>query len=133
MFTAKVHDASAARLAPERVTLFEPAAAVIAPPPQLPVNPLGDDTISPDGNGSVKPMPLSATDAFGFDRVKVSDVVPFNDTLLAPKAFAIVGGELGGGGGGLPEPEEPPPQAAFQNKPRAIPRDSVAERTFVRD
>ena len=43
-FTAKVHDAPAARVAPERLTLFEPAAAVIAPPPQLPVKLLGVPT-----------------------------------------------------------------------------------------
>src|ERR1700691_4654068 len=47
-FTAKVHEALAARLAPERLTLFEPATAVIAPLPQLPVSPLGGDTVSPD-------------------------------------------------------------------------------------
>jgi hypothetical protein len=40
-FTTKVHEALAARVAPEKLTLFEPAAAVIAPPPQLPVKPLG--------------------------------------------------------------------------------------------
>src|SRR5580704_14493689 len=132
-FTAKVQDAPAARVAPDRPTLLEPAAAVMVPPPQLPASPLGDDTVNPDGNGSVKPTPLSEIAALGFDRLKVSDVVPFSDTLLAPKTFAIAGGELGGGGGGLPEPDEPPPQATFEIKPRAIPRDSVVERTFIQD
>jgi hypothetical protein len=130
-FTAKVQEAAAAKLAPDRVTLFEPAAAVIVPPPQVPVNPLGEDTISPDGNESVKPMPLSETAAFGFDRLKVSDVVPFSDTLLAPKTFVIDGGELGGGGGGVPEPDEPPPQAPFQSELKAMTRINDPERDFV--
>ena len=43
-FTANVHAAPAARVAPERLTLFEPAAPVIVPPPQLPAKPLGVPT-----------------------------------------------------------------------------------------
>lgn len=129
-FTAKVHEALAARLAPERLTLFEPAAAVMVPPPQLPVNPLGVDTVSPDGKVSVKPMPLREVAELGLDRLKVSVVVAFNATLAAPKAFAIVGGDMVGGG--LLEPEEPPPQAVFQSKPKAIPKDNDTHRVFVR-
>jgi hypothetical protein len=130
-FTAKVHEALAARLAPDRLTLFEPAAAVIVPAPQLPVNPLGVDTVSPDGKVSVKPMPFKEVAELGLDKLKVSVVVPFNATLVAPKAFVIVGGDMVGGG--VPEPDEPPPQAAFQSKPKAIPRYKDTHRVFVQN
>ena len=66
-FIAKVQEAPAARLAPERLMLFEPAAAVMVPPPQLPVNPFGVDTVSPAGRVSVKPIPLNEVAALGFD------------------------------------------------------------------
>src|SRR5580693_8232806 len=85
--TENVQEAPAARLAPDRLTLFEPAAAVIVPAPQLPVNPLGVDTVSPDGKVSVKPMPFKEVAELGLDKLKVSVVVPFNATLVAPKAF----------------------------------------------
>ena len=42
--TEKVHEAPAARVAPERVMLLDPGAALIVPPPQVPVNPLGEAT-----------------------------------------------------------------------------------------
>jgi hypothetical protein len=77
-------------------------------------------------------MPLRDVAALGFDRLKVSVVVPFNATLAAPNVFAIVGGKLVGGGG-VPDPDEPPPQAAFPSKLKAMPRDSDTVRTFVRN
>jgi hypothetical protein len=55
-----VHDALAARLAPDRLTLPDPTAAVIVPPPQFPIKPLGGATLCPDGSVSVKPIPLRA-------------------------------------------------------------------------
>jgi hypothetical protein len=129
-FTAKVHEEPAAKVAAERLTLFEPAAAVIVPPAQVPVNPLGVATVSPDGKVSVKPTPLREMPALGFDRLKVSIVVPFSATLAAPKIFEMAGGNLAGGGG-LLDPDEPPPQAAFQSKMKATPRSGVAERIFM--
>src|SRR6202049_5208922 len=39
-FTLNVHPALAASVAPVRLTLADPAAAVIVPPPQVPVTPL---------------------------------------------------------------------------------------------
>jgi hypothetical protein len=131
MFTAKVHETAAAKLAPERLTLFEPAAAIIVPPPQLPVNPLGVDTVSPDGKVSVKPMPLREVAELGLDKLKVSVVVPFNATLGAPKVFAMVGGNTVGGG--VLVLDEPPPQAVFQSKPKAIPRNNGTHRDFVQN
>ena len=55
--TEKVQDALAARLAPVRLTLPDPATAVIVPLPQEPVRPLGVETTSPAGNVSLKPTP----------------------------------------------------------------------------
>jgi len=42
---------------PASVMVFEPA--VIVPPPQLPVKPLGAATASPAGNVSLKATPVS--------------------------------------------------------------------------
>jgi hypothetical protein len=52
--TENVQDAPEARVAPARLMLFEPATAVIVPPPQEPVRPFGVETTSPLGKGSVK-------------------------------------------------------------------------------
>jgi hypothetical protein len=92
-FTAKLQEALAARVAPERLTLFEPASVVIAPPPQLPVKPSGVLTAWPEGSVSVKPIPLRELAVLGFERLKVSEVVPFKATLAAPKTFEIAGGD----------------------------------------
>lgn len=64
-------------VAPESMMVFVPEAAVMAPPPQLPVTLLGVATTSPAGNVSVKPTPVSAT-AFpaGFVSVKSKLVDP---------------------------------------------------------
>src|SRR6516165_8423837 len=51
-FTENVHDALAASVAPVRVTSWDPAAALIAPPPHDPVSPLGVATTSPGGSVS---------------------------------------------------------------------------------
>jgi len=107
-FAVKLHEALSARVVPARLTLPDAATAVIVPPPQLPVKPLGVEML-------------------GFDRLKVSDVLPFNGTLAAPNTIAMVGGNLAGGGGGLPD--EPPPQATFQRRPTAMER----RRNMLRD
>src|SRR5690349_7277865 len=72
-FTLKLHDAPAASAAPDRLTLLDPATAVIAPPPQLPLSPFGVETTSPAGRESVKPTPVS-DEALGLVSVKLSDV-----------------------------------------------------------
>ena len=115
-FTEKLHEALSASVAPERLTLADPAVAVIVPPPQLPVRPLGVDTVRPAGIASAKPTPLSDALVLGFDSVKVKVVVPFNGMLAAPNAFAMVGGEVWGGGGA---PDEPPPQPEACARPTA--------------
>jgi len=58
--TLNVHDAFAARLAPAKLTVFDPAAAVIVPLPHEPLRPLGVATARPAGNESVNPTPVSA-------------------------------------------------------------------------
>ena len=57
-FTLKVHEALVAKVAPDRVTLPEPAVAVMVPPPQLPVRPFGAATTRPAGSVSVDATPV---------------------------------------------------------------------------
>jgi hypothetical protein len=99
-FTAKLHAALAASVAPDKLTLAEPAAAVIVPPLQLPVRPFGVVTTNPAGSVSVNPMPVREVAALGLAKWNVSVVVPFNATLAAPNDFEIVGGRMTSGGGG---------------------------------
>src|SRR5687768_18519118 len=93
-FTVKVHVAPPVKVAPERLTLPEPSAAVIVPPPQLPVRPLGVATIIPDGRLSIKPIPVSVL-LFGLPRVKLNVVEPLGGTDTVPKALLMVGGATG--------------------------------------
>jgi len=58
--TLKVQDPLAAKVAAVKLTEVDPAAAVIAPPPQVPVRPLGVATTRPEGKASVNATPLSA-------------------------------------------------------------------------
>ena len=92
-FTTMVQDPETGSVAPEREMEELPADAVIVPPPQLPVSPLGDATCNPAGRLSVNATPVSAI-AFGagFVSVNVSEVSLFRGTLNAPKALLIVGG-----------------------------------------
>jgi len=59
--TENVHDALDARLAPDKLTEDAPGVAVIVPPPQVPVKPLGVATTRPDGRLSVNATPVSVT------------------------------------------------------------------------
>ena len=70
-----VQDAAAARVAPVRLTLPLPVAAVMVPPPHEPVRPLGLATTSPVGNVSVNATPASDEPALGLVMVKDSEVV----------------------------------------------------------
>jgi len=91
--TENVQVPPAAMAAPLRLTVLDPAVAVMVPPPQVPVRPLGVETTRPDGNVSVKATPVSATVlAAGLVMVKVSEVVPFNATVEVPKLLAMTGG-----------------------------------------
>jgi hypothetical protein len=64
--TEKVHDALAARVPADRVTVPVPAVAVIAPVPHVPVSPFGVETTKPAGSVSLKPTPVSALVALLF-------------------------------------------------------------------
>jgi len=90
--TENVQEAFAAMDPPARLITFVPAVAVMVPAPQEPVRPLGVEMIRPAGSVSLKATPVSATVAFGFVIVKLSEVEPFSGMLAAPNAFAIVGG-----------------------------------------
>jgi hypothetical protein len=66
VFTAKVHAADGASVAPVRLTVPVACTAIIVPPPHEPVRPLGVETTSPAGNASVNAMPESADVALLF-------------------------------------------------------------------
>jgi len=91
-FTLKVQEVVLARVAPERLTLPEPAIAVMVPPPQEPVRPFGVETTRPAGRVSVNATPVSEVVVFGLSMVKLSEVLPFTGMEAAPNAFVIVGG-----------------------------------------
>ena len=57
-FKEKEQEEIAESVAPERLTLLDPAAAVIVPPSQVPVNVFGVAITCPDGRVSVNPTPL---------------------------------------------------------------------------
>ena len=92
-----MHEAPAARLAPVKLTVPEPAVAVGVVLHVL-VKPLGVATTrvpgAAFGNVSVNEIPLSTEAAllFGLVIVNVRLVVPFKGIVDAPKALAIVGG-----------------------------------------
>ncbi len=91
-FAEKVHELSAPNVAPVRLTEPDPAVAVMLPPPQEPVNPLGVATAKPAGKVSAKPTPLSGPSTFGLAIVKLKLVVPPVGMVAAPKALLMVGG-----------------------------------------
>ena len=91
-FTVKVQDAPAARVAPVKLTVPDPAVAVMVPPPQEPVSPFGVDTTRPAGSVSMNSMLVTETVVFGFVMLKLRVVEPFSGTVVAPNALVIVGG-----------------------------------------
>jgi len=58
-FTAIVHEVDAARLPPVRLITPVACVAVIVPPPQEPVSPLGVEITKPAGRVSLNPVPVS--------------------------------------------------------------------------
>jgi hypothetical protein len=92
-FTENVHEAEAASVAPDRLTVENPETdPVEAAPVQVLVRPLGVATLRPAGSVSPKPMPLRDVLGFEFWTVKVSVVLPFSGMLAAPNALISVGG-----------------------------------------
>jgi hypothetical protein len=91
-FTENVQDPAPARAAPDSVTELLPAVAVIVPPPQDPVSPLGVATVIPEGKVSLKPTAWSVVLALGLLMVKLSEVEALSATVDAPNDLLIVGG-----------------------------------------
>jgi hypothetical protein len=91
-FTEKVQDALAARLAPDRLMVLVPAVAVIVPPPQVPVWPLGVEMTRPAGSVSLNPTPVSVVVVLALWIVKLREVEPFSGMLAAPNVLLITGG-----------------------------------------
>ena len=94
--TEKVHEAFPPKVALARDTLPEPATAVIGPPPQVPVRPLGVATIRPPVSVSVKATPLKVP-AFGLLMANVKVVVPPTPTRAAPNTLRMDGAKASGG------------------------------------
>lgn len=89
--TETVQLAPGASVCPLRLTLEEPAVAVIVPV-QLPLRPFGVATTNPAGRLSVKATPFRVRFTLVLLSVNVKLVVPFNGIVTAPNAFAMVGG-----------------------------------------
>jgi len=91
-FTPKVQDELPVKIAPDRLIVFDPATAVMPPPPQPPASPFGVEMTSPAGNVSVIPIPLSVEVEFGLVMVKLKPVVPLRAIEVAPNVLVIAGG-----------------------------------------
>src|SRR5262249_15817825 len=91
--TENVQDVLAAREAPERLTTLVLAAAVIVPPPQEPVRPLGLEITRPEGSVSEKPTPVRVVPVLLFWMVRLRDVEPLSGRLRAPNVLLMTGGE----------------------------------------
>jgi hypothetical protein len=91
--TEKVQLTPAANTAPERLSELAPAVAVMVPPPQDPVSPLGVEIKRPEGRVSVKPIPCSVVAALLFNRVKLREVELPTAMLAAPNDLLMVGGD----------------------------------------
>ena len=87
-----------AKVAPEKLTLPDPAVAVMPADPQEPVSPFGAATTRPAGKLSIKPTPVSEAAALGLLTVKLRPVVPFSAVFAAPKVLVRVGGAKPGPG-----------------------------------
>ena len=92
-FTLNVQEAPAASVAPDRVTLPDPAVAVMVPPPHEPVSPFGVATTTLAGNVSVNAIPVSGTEfPAGLVMVKLSVERSFGPIATGLNALLIEGG-----------------------------------------
>jgi hypothetical protein len=87
--TEKAQEAFGASVAFARLIVLLPAVAVITPASQLPVRPLGVETATPAGSGSVNPIPVSGK-AFELVIVKARMLEPPIGTVPGVKLFPIV-------------------------------------------
>src|SRR5262249_30723923 len=89
--TETVQEALDASVPPDKLTVPDPPTAV-AVPPQVLVRLGVEATTRPAGRLSVKATPFSVTFVFALVMLNVSEVVPFNGMLAAPKALVMLGG-----------------------------------------
>lgn len=93
-FTLNVQDAFTAIVPPVKLTVVDPATAVIVPAPHEPLNPFGVATISPDGKLSVNATPASAAVLpAGLTMVKLRVVLPCIGISESPKDLLMDGGK----------------------------------------
>ncbi len=90
--TETAHEALAATVPPDRLTVPEPAVAV-AVPPQVLLRFGVEATISPAGRPSVNDSPVSDTLLLGLVMLMVNNVVPFNGILVGANVLVTVAGE----------------------------------------
>ena len=91
-FTENVHDELAANVPPERLTLPEPAIAVIVPAPQEPESPFGVATTRPAGSTSLNATPVREATALELPRLNDNVAEPPRGMLVALNTLAIVAG-----------------------------------------
>lgn len=89
--TEMVHEALAAKLAPLKLTVIEPAVAVVVPL-QVVDRPFGLATSRPLGSESEKFTPVRAIAVFGLVMVNERVVVSFVKMGFAVKDFTMTGG-----------------------------------------
>lgn len=90
----KVHDELAGMVTGDNETVWVPETAVMVLPKQEPVNPLGVDTVIPEGRESVKLAPVTATELVLLI-LKVKIDFPPTRIVIGLNVLVIVGG--GGG------------------------------------
>ena len=90
-FTEKVHEVLGGMFANNRLTRLDAAVAVMLPPPQVPVSPLGVDMTKPVGRVSLKLASNTQSLGSGLVRVKLRLVLPPNGMCVAPNALLMVG------------------------------------------
>lgn len=90
--TLSVQELLASIEAPVKFMPEPSATAVMAPPPQDPVNPVGFETDKPAGKTSAKETPVKATLMFGFLIVNVSVALPLAGIATTENDFVMLGG-----------------------------------------
>jgi hypothetical protein len=90
--TVTVQAGPGARLAPDKATLDEPFAAVTVAPEHVELGFPGVATTKPAGRLSVNASPVIVRLVLVVLMVNVRLVVPFSESVAAPKAFAMAGG-----------------------------------------
>src|SRR5581483_7309453 len=90
--TEKVQELLARSVAAVRLTVLPFAGAVMTPPPQLPLSPLGVATLKPEGRVSRKCTPVRESAPLKLSIWKVREVEVPTSMRGAPKNLAMLGG-----------------------------------------